>query len=153
MSGKAFKRIGEKSTPESKEAVRKEIKAIMETKDHQLRIILATLLRERSELNKNPEANLGDIEDIVEKAVCKIEEEYGNQRFKEGMEERKWISVKHRLPEVGERCLVYCYSQGVQMCYRGLKNGDTKWLMAFDCSEAYLNITHWKYLPEIPDNL
>ena len=62
----------------------------------------------------------------------------------------KWIDVNERLPEIGERVLVYCRSQGVQICYKGFCDNSELWLMAYDSSVAYLNISHWMELPEPP---
>lgn len=61
---------------------------------------------------------------------------------------REWIKVTpETLPGQGERVLVFCESQGIQMCYLNINN---KWLMAYDSSDAHLNITHYQRLPELP---
>jgi hypothetical protein len=64
--------------------------------------------------------------------------------------EREWVSVDERLPEIGERVLVFCQSQGTQMCYRGYHNHGISWMMVYNMSKAELNITNWMPLPPLP---
>lgn len=63
----------------------------------------------------------------------------------------KWVSVQSRLPEIGERRLVYCGED-----YRGLPlyvvaehEGGNSW--ARDDSDIVdCEVTHWTCLPEPP---
>ena len=64
----------------------------------------------------------------------------------------EWIDVNTKLPFLGERVLIYCKSQGIQICYRGNHNSKPSWMMAFDMSKAELNITHWMKLPNFPNS-
>ena len=61
-----------------------------------------------------------------------------------------WINIKCLEPEIGEKVLAFCSSQGTQMCHLGYHNSKITWMMSYDCSVANLNITHWKYLSENP---
>lgn len=53
-------------------------------------------------------------------------------------EERRWIPVTERLPDVGIEVLIYSEDDGVCVDYYG---GD---------SFGYYNVTHWMPLPEPP---
>lgn len=56
-----------------------------------------------------------------------------------------WIIVEERLPEPGERVLVFCKDFGVQI---GYINARGRWFLPGygNTTEA----THWQPLPEIP---
>ena len=60
-----------------------------------------------------------------------------------------WIKVTDRLPDLGERVIVFCESQGSQLCYLGHEN---VWHVTYNGSVAYLNITYWMPLPESPNS-
>jgi hypothetical protein len=73
MSGKAFKRVGEKSTPESKEKVRQEILKIMnKTKEEIIESTYRNIPMESRAYHQ--------------KSILEIMEEYGSQCRKEGFE-------------------------------------------------------------------
>jgi hypothetical protein len=59
----------------------------------------------------------------------------------------EWISVNDRLPEIGDKVLIYCSSQGQLIAYLSYEK---QWIHVFDGSYLYLNITHWMPLPEPP---
>ena len=61
-----------------------------------------------------------------------------------------WISTKYELPDAGERVLIYCESQGIQLCYRAYNRNDYCWRFARTSELADLNITHWMSLPGSP---
>ena len=61
----------------------------------------------------------------------------------------KWIPVTERLPEVGQRILVYCESKTIEMhitccTYMGGRFGHPQF------SRHCRNVTHWMPLPEPP---
>lgn len=53
-------------------------------------------------------------------------------------EERRWIPVTERLPDIGKDVLIYSKEDGVDVDYYG---GDMF---------GYWNVTHWMPLPEPP---
>lgn len=53
-------------------------------------------------------------------------------------EERRWIPVTERLPDIGKDVLIYSKEDGVDVDYYG---GDMF---------GYCNVTHWMPLPEPP---
>ena len=79
-----------------------------------------------------------NVENVIEKGVL----------LREILKE--WIDVKDKLPEIGERVLIYCNSQGIQICHRGYLNKKIVWLFSRDLGLAELNITQWQLLPNLP---
>lgn len=80
-------------------------------------------------------------------------EEYAAQQVQTAVQRDKWISLKERAPEIGDRVMTYCHSQGIQICHRGYIGDEIGWLLSFDLTPAYLNITHWMPLPEPPKTI
>jgi hypothetical protein len=75
-------------------------------------------------------------------AQTSLEEDWKGEDYS-----NKWISVEYRIPELGERVIVFCESQGAQLCYLGHEN---EWHITYNMTKAYLNITHWMPLPTPP---
>lgn len=77
-----------------------------------------------------------------------IAESASLERYKEALsmavaalreqEERRWIPVTERLPDIGKDVLIYSKEDGVDVDYYG---GDMF---------GYWNVTHWMPLPEPP---
>ena len=64
----------------------------------------------------------------------------------------KWIPVTERLPEVGQRILVYCESKTIEMhittcTYMAGRFGSKQF------SRHVRNVTHWMPLPEPPEEV
>lgn len=63
----------------------------------------------------------------------------------------EWISVKDRLPEIGERVLVTAYEGGTLVAERAELLKDVEWhwktQLCFYMADIY---THWMPLPEPP---
>lgn len=80
--------------------------------------------------------------------LTQIAESASLERYKEALsmavaalreqEERRWIPVTERLPDIGKDVLIYSKEDGVDVDYYG---GDMF---------GYCNVTHWMPLPEPP---
>ena len=57
-----------------------------------------------------------------------------------------WISVKERLPNIGDPCLVTCHEERYTIAeYDGIK-----WTTLNSIAYYHPIVTHWQWLPEIP---
>lgn len=81
--------------------------------------------------------------DEIDRRYLELEAE--NARLRE---ERRWIPVKERLPQVGEWVMIFEKSGGVSNVFVDFENYETRtdieWFGADD-------VTHWMPLPEPPD--
>lgn len=59
----------------------------------------------------------------------------------------QWISVKDRLPETDNYCIVFEPGYGCEVC---MYYGDGEWLTR-DLSNVTRLVSHWKPLPELPE--
>lgn len=97
-----------------------------------------------------------NIEQVVKWAYVNIDEsatpeietlKRENDRLKEELEGSKWISVEDRLPEFGERVLVYIEDSGSY--FVAWVNKENRWHIA--TGQSILGVTHWQPLPASPD--
>jgi hypothetical protein len=59
---------------------------------------------------------------------------------------QQWISVKDRLPNIGDPCLVTCHEERYTIAeYDGIK-----WTTLNSIAYYHPIVTHWQWLPEIP---
>lgn len=74
---------------------------------------------------------------------------YAEKDFLAGYQAAKpqWISVKERLPEIGAPCLVTCHEERYTIAeYDGIK-----WTTLNSIAYYHPIVTHWQWLPEIPN--
>jgi len=59
---------------------------------------------------------------------------------------QQWISVKERLPNIGDPCLVTCHEERYTIAeYDGIK-----WTTLNSIAYYHPIVTHWQPLPEVP---
>jgi hypothetical protein len=59
---------------------------------------------------------------------------------------KQWISVKDRLPNIGDPCLVTCHEERYTIAeYDGIK-----WTTLNSIAYYHPIVTHWQPLPEVP---
>ena len=61
------------------------------------------------------------------------------------------IKCKDKLPEPGEKVLVYHHNIGFQLCHRGYKMKVLVWCYSWDCSRVIGEVNLWWPLPAMPN--
>ena len=83
---------------------------------------------------------------VTEGNALKAMESYAQQCL-----DARWISVKERLPEYGERVICFTIHGGIPVCYRGYSyDSDGRFILAYNGTDKVDNVTHWMPLPEPP---
>lgn len=70
-------------------------------------------------------------------------------KFKKGVNDMEWISVKDKLPEENQNCIIWTGSAFMSAFYLG---NDKWWLDYYDRTQTVTSdwFTHWMPLPEPP---